>query len=152
MTSDLSVIKLEWKKLHKMLLHSRLNKFKRMEINEVYKVIRDDDSWRCQVPNVLRMVEVLQLQLIGCVQCERAASVLKRALADSRSNLGALKVEYEMRVIMDGAELHGMDVNFYSKEHRKKKRSYQQVGDGQVLKRLKSKESNYRHCEMSYKV
>ena len=144
-TSDLSVIKLEWKKLHKMLLHSRLNKFKPLEINQAYKVIRDDDSWRCQVPNILRMVEVLQLQPIGCVQCERAASVLKRVLADSRSNLSALKVEYEMRVIMDGAELHSMDVNFYSKEHSKKKRSYQQVGDGQVLKRLKSKESKYLH-------
>ena len=72
------------------------------------------------MPNILRMVEVLQMQPIGCVQCERAASVLKLVLADSRSSLSGIKVGYEMRTIMDGAELHDMDVDFYTKEHIKK--------------------------------
>ena len=145
MTADIDVIKVEWSNLKKMLLHSRLDKFKPLEINQAYKVIRDDASWSCKVPNILRMVEVLQLQPIGCVQCERAASVLKLVLADSRSSLSGIKVEHEMRTIMDGAELHDMDVDFYTKEHIKKKRSYQQVGEGQVIKRMKSKESKYRN-------
>ena len=143
MTADLDVIKREWSKLQKMLLHSRLDKFKPLEINQAYKVIRNDASWSCQVPNILRMVEVLQMQPIGCVQCERAASVLKLVLSDSRSNLSGSKVEYEMRTIMDGAELHDMNVDFYAKEHMKKKRSYQQDGEGQVIKRMKSKKSKY---------
>lgn len=143
MTADISVIKLEWSKLQKMLLHTRLDKFKPMEINEAYKVIRDDAQWRFQVPNILRMVEVLQLQPIGCVQCERAASVLKRVLQDSRSTLSGTKVGYEMRVIMDGKELHEMDVNFFAKQHAKRKRAYEQKGEGQVIKRMKSKKSKY---------
>ena len=143
MTADITVIKLEWIKLRKMLLHSRLDKFKPLEINEAYKVIRDDPQWRSQVPNILRMVEVLQLQLIGCIQCERAASVLKRVLEDSRSKLRGTKVENEIITIMDGAELHEMDINFYATEHAERGRKYQQQGEGQVIARMKSKKSKY---------
>ena len=142
-TADISVIKLEWPKLQNMLLHTRLDSFKPLEVNEAYKVIRDDAQWRNQVPNILRMVEVLQLQPIGCVQCEWAASVLKRVLQDSRSTLDGTKVENEMRMIMDGKELHEMDVDFYAKEHAKKKRVFQQQGEGPVMKRMKSKKSKY---------
>ena len=120
-----------------------MNKFKPLEINEAYKVIRDDPQWRCQVPNILRMVEVLQLQPIGCVQCERAASVLKRVLEDSRSKLGGTKVENEIITIMDGAELHEMDIKLYAKEHAKKGKQYQQKGEGQVIARMRSKKSKY---------
>ena len=95
------------------------------------------------MPNILRMVEVLQLQPIGCVQCERAASVLKRVLEDSRSKLRGTKVENEIITTMDGAELHERDINFYAKEHAKKGRKYQQQGEGQVIARMRSKKSKY---------
>ena len=130
-------------KLQNMLLHTRLDGFKPIEVNEAYKVIRDDAQWRMQEPNILRMVDVLQLQPIGCAQCERAASVLKRLLQDSRSTLSGTKVENEMRVIMDGKELDEMDVDFYAKERAKKRRAYQHQGEGPVMKRMKSKKSKY---------
>ena len=91
----------------------------------------------------MRMVEVLQLQPIGCVQCERAASVLKGVLEDSRSKLGGTKVENEIITIMDGAELHEIDINFYAKGHAIKRRKYQQKGEGQVIARMRSKKSKY---------
>ena len=68
MTVDITVIKLNWIKLRKLLLHPRLDKFKLREINKAYKVFGDDPQCRCQVPNILLVVEVLQLQLTGFVQ------------------------------------------------------------------------------------
>ena len=44
---------------------------------------------------------------------------------------------------MDGKELHEMDVNFFAKEHAKRKRAYVQKLEGQVIKRIKSKRSKY---------
>ena len=87
------------------------------------------------------MVEVLQLQPIGRVQCDRATSCLKRVQSDGRSCLAGKKTENEMKIIMDGAEFHELDVDFYAKIHRGKKRKYQASGEGQVINRLKSKKS-----------
>ena len=144
MTGSLVILKREWKKLREMLLHAKFQKYKRLEINEAYAEIRRDKQWRSETQNILRMVEVLQLQPIGCVQCERAASCLKRVQADSRSCLGSQKTENEMKVIMDGDELHELNVDCYAKLHRSKFRKYEGQGEGKVIRRLKSKRS--KHC------
>ena len=64
-------------------------------------------------------------------------------MEESRSTLNGTKVDYEMRVIMDGKELHEMDVNFFATKHAKRKRSYEQKEEGQEIKRRKLKKSKY---------
>ena len=54
------------------------------------------------------------------------------------------KTENEMKIIMDGAEFHDLDVDYYAKLHRGVKRKYTTSGEGQVIRRLKSKPSE--HC------
>ena len=144
MTADLDMLRREWLKLRQMLLHEKLQKYKLLEIHEAYAEIRRNKEWRREVTNILRMVEVLQLQPIGCVQCERAASCLKRVQSDSRSCLGSQKTENEMKVIMDGADLHELNVDFYARVHRQKFRRYEEQGEGRVIRRLKSGRS--KHC------
>ena len=141
MTGDIDMVRREWQKLREILLLEGFKKYKSLQINEIYAEIRKNREWRSATRNILRMVEVLQLQPIGCVQCERAASCLKRVQSDGRSCLAGKKTENEMKIIMDGAEFHELDVDFYAKIHRGKKRKYQASGEGQVITRLKSKKS-----------
>ena len=84
-TGGINILRMEWKKLREMLLHEKFDKYKSLQINEIYAELRRNKQWRSETRNILRMVEVLQLQPIGCVQCERAASCLKRVQFDARS-------------------------------------------------------------------
>merc|ERR1711862_660929 len=117
--TSLSAAKREWDDIKAMMTTAEAQDPKKSISDRwAYILTSHEEIWRI-IPNLVRIIEIILITPLSSVPCERAASLLKRVITDHRTTLSSSKVDNDMYIAFNGAELHAIDIVFFVKKYRK---------------------------------